>query len=283
VFLVWCSCACARAPASPLAEVAGPTGACTRGAPPAWARRAPATAGDANRAAPEEETMKRLLLVALAVPVSLALAADEKTAAAPEDPMAGWVPPKVKNEAKDKREIQALIGAMETAAKRGDLDAAAALVDFPVLMVTDDSKGEAMGEPWERERWTEVMKPFYDKPMKDMKVTHKPTIFLLSDSLASVDDVSTMSMGGKTLTSRNSMLVIRRDGKWLVKAMAEGGWGDMMAAGAEAQGTGSGSPTGAESSGSGSSASPDSTPATSGAPDASTTTDTEKPPERTTK
>jgi uncharacterized protein (TIGR02246 family) len=231
--------------------------------------------------------MKRLLLAALVVPVSLALAADEKAAAPSEDPMAGWVPPKVKNEAKDKQEIQALFKAMDTAGKRGDLEAAAALVDFPVLMVTDDSKGEAMGEPWDRERWTEVMKPFYEKPMKDMKVTHKPTIFLLSDSLASVDDVSTMSMGGKTVTSRNSMLVIRRDGKWLVKAMAEGGWGDMMAAGAQAQGTGSGGSdtSGAPSSGSGSSASQDSqgTPATSGTHETSTSTGTEKPPERTTK
>ena len=144
--------------------------------------------------------------------------------------MAGWVPPKVKNEAKDKQEIQALFRSMEAAARTGDLDAAAALVDFPVTMMTDDSKGEATGDAWTREQWTEVMKPFYGKPMKDMKVTHKPTIFLLSDSLASVDDVCTMTQGGKTMTSRNSMFVIRRDGKWRVKAMAEGGWGDMMAA-----------------------------------------------------
>ena len=35
--------------------------------------------------------------------------------------------------------------------------------------------------------------------MKDMKVTHKPNVFLLSDSLASVDDVCTMTHGGKTI------------------------------------------------------------------------------------
>jgi len=193
--------------------------------------------------------MKRLLLVMFLVPVSLALAAEEKTAAPPDDPMAGWVPPKVKNEAKDKQEIQALFKAMETAGKRGDLDAAASLVDFPVVMMTDDSKGDAMGEAWDRDRWTAVMKPFYDKPMKDTKVTHKPNIFLLSDSLASVDDVCTMTTGGKTLTTRNSMFVIRKDGKWFVKAMAEGGWGDMVAAGS--QGTAS-SPQGPGSQGAGS-------------------------------
>jgi hypothetical protein len=137
---------------------------------------------------------------------------------------------------------------MEAAAKRGDIDAAAALVDFPVLMATDNKSGEGMAESWERERWIEVMKPFYAKPMPDMKVTHKPSIFLLSDSLASVDDVATVKMGAKTITMRNSTLLVRRDGKWLVKAMAEPGWGDMPQVqsatsrepGAASQGTGSG-------------------------------------------
>jgi uncharacterized protein (TIGR02246 family) len=239
----------------------------------------------------------RTLLVALLVMPSLALGA-EKGAGTSEDPMAGWVPPKVKAEAKDKQEIQALFKGMETAARTGDLDAAAALVDFPVMMMTDDSRGDAMGSAWSRERWTEAMKPFYGKPMKDMKVTHKPNIFLLSDSLAVVTDVATMAQGGKSITSRNSMFLIRKDGAWRVKAMAEGGWGDMMsqaregsasapqepasqgtgnAAGAQgpaSQGTGSaaGAPPATEGSGSGAKAPPE-TPA---APERT-------PPERTTK
>lgn len=190
--------------------------------------------------------MKTLVLVLALVP-SLALAAEEKPAAQSGDPMAGWVPPKVKSEPKDKQEIQGLFKAMETASRTGDLDAAAALVDFPVTMITDDSKGQASGEAWSREQWTQVMKPFYDKPMKDVKVTHKPTIFMMSDSLASVSDVCTMTQGGKSMTTRNSMLVIRRDGKWRVKAMAEGGWGDVMGAapsassGEESHGSSSGS------------------------------------------
>jgi hypothetical protein len=210
--------------------------------------------------------MKRLLLAVLVVPASLALAAEEKAAApekgaAPtEDPMAGWVPPKLANPAKDRKEIQTLIQAMDAAGKRGDVEAAAALVDFPVLMATDDSKGEGMAETWTREEWVEVMKPFYSKPMTDMKVTHKPDIFLLSDSLASVDDVATVKMGDRTITMRNTTLLVRRDGKWLVKAMAEPGWGDMTrmqqsAAGGEAgpgsQGTGSGAPAPAPGAGSG--------------------------------
>lgn len=193
--------------------------------------------------------MKRSLLALVLAP-SLALGAEQAAGAATADPMAGWVPPKVKSEAKDKQEIQGLIKAMEAAEKTGDLEAAAALVDFPVTMLTDDSRGEGMGEAWDREKWMQVMKPFYAKPMKDMKVTHKPSVFLLSDSLAVVDDVSTMAQGGKTMTTRTSMFLVRRDGTWRVKSMAEGGWGDTMgpnaqgaAAGGQgpaSQGTGSG-------------------------------------------
>jgi hypothetical protein len=204
--------------------------------------------------------MARLLVAMLLVP-ALALAAEEKTASAGEDPMAGWTPPKLESAAKDKKEIEALMKSMEAAAKRGDIDAAAALVDFPVLMATDNKNGEGMAETWERERWIEVMKPFYAKPMPEMKVTHKPSIFLLSDSLASVHDVATMKMGAKTITMRNSTLLVRRDGKWLVKGMAEPGWGDMPqiqsagAAGSAApsEGTGSAAPaTGSGSSDTGS-------------------------------
>ena len=230
--------------------------------------------------------MKRLLLALLLVP-SLGLAAEEKSAAA-SDPMAGWVPPKVKNEAKDKQEIQALFRSMDVASRSGDLDAAAALVDFPVTMMTDDSKGEATGDAWSREQWTQTMRPFYEKPMKDMKVTHKPTIFMLSDSLASVDDVCTMIQGGKTMVTRNSMFVVRKDGKWRVKAMAEGGWGDMMAAqgtasgaqGPASEGTGSAS-QGPPSEGTGSGAQAPTEPKTPPVPP--TPTERQTPAERTTK
>ncbi len=174
--------------------------------------------------------MRSLVLVSmLLVPAAAVLAAEEKAGAPPDDPMAGWVPRRVTREAADRKEIAALLKAMDDAGKKGDLDAATALVDFPVLMLTDDKKGEASGEPWSREQWMQVMAPFYKKPMSDMKVTHKPTIFLVTDSLASVDDVVTMTMGKKTVTSRSSSLFVRKDGKWLLKAAMEGGWGDMMA------------------------------------------------------
>jgi hypothetical protein len=169
------------------------------------------------------------MAVALLAVAGPALAAGEKEGAAPaNDPMESWVPPKVKSEAADRKEILALFKSMETAEKKGDLDAAAALVDFPVLMVTDDHKGQAMSGTWDKEKWTKVMEPFYKHPVPDVKVTHKASIFMISDSLASVDDLATITHGNKTIRARNSTLLVRKDGRWYVKAMVEGGWGDVM-------------------------------------------------------
>jgi hypothetical protein len=173
-------------------------------------------------------TPARLPLVLAA---SLALAspglAAEK-AAGSADPMAGWTQPVVKNEKKDRQEIEALLKRMETCGNKGDLDAAAALIDFPVLMVTDDAKGEGSGEAWSREQWTQVMKPFYAKPMPPGSHTPgKRTIVILTDSLALVGSGWTMTMGPKKVSGTSGMVLVRKGGEWKAKAMVEGGWGDM--------------------------------------------------------
>jgi Domain of unknown function (DUF4440) len=168
--------------------------------------------------------MRKLAVAVVALAFTVPLGARAKDAA---DPMAAWKPRKVMNAEKDKKEIGALFMAMHEAGKKGDVDAAAALVDFPVLMVTDDSQGQAMSDSWTREKWLQVMKPFYS-PHPEMKVKHKPAITLLTDSLATIADEATITMGKKTVTARSSTMAIRKDGKWLIKAMVEGGWGDMM-------------------------------------------------------
>jgi len=194
-----------------------------------------------------------------------------------KDPMAGWVPRKVTKDQQDRKEITALSKAMHAAAQSGDVTAAAALVDFPVLMVTDDSKGEAMADSWTREKWMEVMAPFY-KPMPGVKMSEKPTIFLLTDSLASLDNQWTMTAGNKTTSGRSSMILVRKEGQWRIKSMVEGGWGDMMkeqpgAASLPAEPSGTGSTSGA-----GSPTEPSGTGSTSGAGSTGSTSPSPAPP-----
>jgi hypothetical protein len=173
--------------------------------------------------------MKRIAIVLAALALAAPALAAETAAGSGQDPMAGWKPRKVTNEAKTRKEILAALRQNEQAWKKGDVEAAAAFVDFPVLMVTDDSKGQAHGATWTREQWIEVMKPMFEHPM-DMQVKHSPTVFVITDSLATVGDVATFTMKGRPVTVRNSMLMIRTEGKWRVKSMTEGGWGDMMSA-----------------------------------------------------
>jgi hypothetical protein len=160
------------------------------------------------------------------VPASFA-AEQTATPGSAGDPMAGWVPRKVTREQQDRKEIAAFMKQLSEAGKKGDLEAAAALVDFPVLMVTDDSKGEAMTDSWDRERWMEVMRPFY-KPMPGVKMTDKPTVSMLTDSLAAVVNQWTMTAAKKTRSGRSAVLLVRKEGQWRIKSMMEGGWGDMM-------------------------------------------------------
>lgn len=146
-----------------------------------------------------------------------------------EDPMAGWSPRKVTpaQEKQATQQIHQLLKKLEQAGEKGELDAAVALVDFPVMMLTDNKAGDGVGEPWNEEQWKNVMTPFYANPPKGMRTTHSPKLFFVSDTLASVDDTWTMTMGKKKTSGRSSMLVMRKGGEWKIKAMVESGWGDM--------------------------------------------------------
>ncbi|WP_041453645.1 hypothetical protein [Anaeromyxobacter dehalogenans] len=171
--------------------------------------------------------MTRIALVLTVALTAAAATAQEKAAPPAADPMSAWKPHKVAREAADRKEILALMKAMDAAGVNGDLEAAATLVHFPVLMATDDAKGQGSAEAWTREQWLEVMKPMYAKPMSDAKMAHNPTIFLVSDSLALVGDTWSMTMGKKKMSGRSAAMLVRVDGSWRFAAMMESGWGDM--------------------------------------------------------
>ena len=112
-------------------------------------------------------------------------------------------------------------------------EAAAADVDFPIFMLTDDAKGTVEAKMFSKEEYIAIMKPFFEHAPKDQKFTHRYNITVLSDALAGVDDDFSMTAaGGKMkMSGKNTGLLIKRDGKWLWKFMAEAGWGGMQPAG----------------------------------------------------
>jgi hypothetical protein len=175
-------------------------------------------------------TLLTLLIPFAARAQSTASSSPEKQAAPAEgNPMAAWDPrkPTAAQEQKARQEIKSLFDKMEQANKKGDLEAAVALIDFPVLMLTDTKAGSAVGGPWTEEEWRKRMGPMYQHPMEGMHMTHAPKVAVLTPALASVTDDWTVTMGKTKKVGRSAMLLVRKDGAWKVKSMVEGGWGDM--------------------------------------------------------
>ncbi len=179
--------------------------------------------------------MKHLLIaltVALLTGSALAQGPDTRPTATPQiagqdlTKMGPWTRKPI-NEAQIRREVTDFFKQEELLMKRGDFDAMAARIDFPVFMATDDAKGVPAAKLFEREEYVSMMKPFYEDWPKDAKVVHRPTITVLSDSLVSYVDDFTMTIGQQRLSGRSNGLIVKRDGQWKWKVMAEAGWGDL--------------------------------------------------------
>jgi hypothetical protein len=173
--------------------------------------------------------IKTTITTLIILGLSAVAVAEEKPAAAPpagapDMSKVGPLSRKVTKE--DKKGVDELYKSVEAAMKKQDVNAYADLVDFPVLMLTDDSKGQVQHSTMTREQFIDTMKGFMTAPMpKDMK--HKQTAHFLSDDLA-VAIEETSGTFGKTKGKWKSMSVLTlKDGKWKFKQMAEAGWGDM--------------------------------------------------------
>ena len=134
-----------------------------------------------------------------------------------------------KNEKKDQKELQDWFKAYQAADQKDDLDALVAMTDFPVLMMTDSSKGEFKSSQVSKDAYVAMMKPFMTpEAKKGMKVSgQKGTCHMISDDLASCEGEYTVEAGKQKTKLNNQMTMTRVDGKWKAKSMMEAGWGDM--------------------------------------------------------
>jgi hypothetical protein len=129
----------------------------------------------------------------------------------------------------DKKGIDELYKAFEDAMMKGDVNAAADLCDFPVIMLSDDSKGVVRNFEASREQWLGIFTPMAVNRPKDVKMSGKHAPTFLSDTLAV--SIEQNSMSGKIKGKWNAMAVLTLvDGKWKFKQLAEAGWGDMAPA-----------------------------------------------------
>ncbi len=172
--------------------------------------------------------MKHLMIAAAALLLAAPSPAQDKSAAPDMSKMGPWAKP-VTNEKQTQKDIDVWFKAWMAAEAKGDVDALAGMLDFPVLMMSDTIAGEFRWTPIQKDAWTAMMKPFMDPAMqKDMKMTgHKKTCYVLSDDLASCESQVKLTMGKMKSTLKNHRIMARVGGQWKGKSMMEAGWGDI--------------------------------------------------------
>ena len=181
--------------------------------------------------------MKKLALVGCLVS-AIAFAADKPAAMAPEagkNPMMemGFTPRKVTKE--DKKAVTDALEANHKAWMAGQMDAVLPNYDFPIFMMTDDKDGNVYTNMADQASWKTMMEPMMKsmaenkEMMAAMQKMPKPKmdVFFMTDAMAVVTMKGQMPMGKEKHEMRNSMLMINKGGKWMVKGEMEGGWGEM--------------------------------------------------------
>ncbi len=170
--------------------------------------------------------MKQLALACCLFAVT-SLAQAPAAADAPASAAAGFKPRPV-TRGGDKKGIEALYKACDEAMKKGDVEALATHFDFPVMMMTDSAAGVPSSSMWEKAVWVDAMKKAASSLPKDLKLAKKTRITFVSDSLALVEEANDRTLGKVKDKWTSAAIVQLKDGKWMFKAMIEGGWGEVM-------------------------------------------------------
>lgn len=137
----------------------------------------------------------------------------------------------IKQEKLIRKEIADFLKTEEELVNKRDLQGSMSHIDFPVWMATDNSMGVGTGTPLSRDDYLATMRPFYEQPQpKGMKLNFKHNVTPLTDSLANVVTDVTVLQGNKKTAYKSNALLIKKEGKWFYKMMAEGGWGERVTA-----------------------------------------------------
>jgi hypothetical protein len=181
----------------------------------------------------ERELHMYRLLVAGCLMSGIAMAADPAPQMTEQSyEKLGWTPRKVTKE--DKKGVEMTLDSMHKGFQEGNLQTVMSNVDFPVLMVTDDKAGTPMSMMVDASGWEKMMSQNMKAMAEDKELAAlmnkmpkpKHDIVFLTDSLAMVTTKHQSPLGKGKIETRSGTLMVNKGGKWMVKTMVEGGWGD---------------------------------------------------------
>ncbi|GAB7037387.1 MULTISPECIES: nuclear transport factor 2 family protein [Catenuloplanes] len=112
-------------------------------------------------------------------------------------------------------------------ARDNDIEAMADMALFPLMVMTDDSAGECVGQVWDRATFVAAMSMAGAGSATVDFDNRRSPVFLDAD-LAVVTTDSTMTIDGEISRTRYVDVMAKEHGEWRFKSMIQPGWGDML-------------------------------------------------------
>jgi hypothetical protein len=120
--------------------------------------------------------------------------------------------------------IRVLLQEMECAYRNSDMAAAAALIDFPLVVMTGGSGGPALDVSLGPEQWLEGVEPRFNGPPGE-RATRWSTVVVITESVAWIeDDRAAIAQPSSIEGTQRSVIAVRRHGRWLIKALVGPSW-----------------------------------------------------------
>jgi hypothetical protein len=112
---------------------------------------------------------------------------------------------------------------------KNDLDSMAEMAIFPLIVMTDDSEGNAITQEWDRQAFKQALDlEAQGVDPATIAITNKRTPFFLNENVAIVITDAITTVAGESQPSRYADIMFKKDGEWKYKSMIQSGWGDML-------------------------------------------------------
>jgi hypothetical protein len=128
----------------------------------------------------------------------------------------------------DRAGLDAFFRERNEAITQGKWEVLRAQEDYPILVVTNTTTGEAVYDLWDEGRNGEVMgqaAPYF--PRTELIHEDRQYLFLSNDLVISYETNSYV-LDGRRVSWKAANLLVKREGKWRNKAILEGGFGDFL-------------------------------------------------------
>jgi hypothetical protein len=110
-------------------------------------------------------------------------------------------------------------------ARRNDTEAMADMALFPLVVMTNDSRGECVAQEWDRSTFIQAMDM---AAPGSVEIDNQRRPVFLNSHLAVVVTDSTVTADGQTQHMRYVDVMAKAGGEWRFKSMIQAGWGDML-------------------------------------------------------